>query len=810
MSFFDSREPSFDNGLEKYEVNDEVIIEGICGEFIFSAEDSDYAVVYFEDNDDDMFKMQGNLKTMETGQYYKVEGKVIHYRGEKQLRVKSFLISKPQNKKGIIAYLQTLPGLMSKAELLYNAFGEDCLDVVTEHPEEVAKLKGIGIKTAERWSFELKRILARRETTVQLLEYGLTHKQALKLIEMYSSSIIKKIKANPYFLIDEVKGYGFVTCDKLALNIGVEPDDEYRIQAGVAYVLQQASMEGNVYLPYDEVIVAVRQLLTLRLSMDEMYEYLKSQTTSITKYGQNFQLDLDQMDRNYYNDEKYVLFVPEITSEKLLTLNKKVIYTNNRFYLKDLYYAEINLANKLLDIDRTKKQVFTEAQIAPVVDVICKQNNIVLEERQRRAVIDFNLYDSGVFILNGSAGTGKTFVLNMILKVREALGYVYGNLPKLKILPVAPTGKATKVMQKSIHLDCKTIHRALAYIPEHGFTKNEHNLFEENFFVVDESSMLDVEIAYAFLAAIPNKSKIIFMGDTKQLASVGPGNVLKDIINCNQFTNITLNVIKRQGLLSGIVKNANRIIAKEMIETEQETGDFFIINTSEEQQVKNMVLQSVQRLLKKGFDFDNIQILIPQRTGPLGVNAFNLMLQQTFNPIIGNETKTPKATFSIGGQQFELCFHKGDKVIHMKNDYNMKNYEKVAGRYLEIKESSGITNGECGVVEEIIQNGSATTTVVRYENFYCQYEDVSDLELAYATTIHKSQGSQWGAVIVLVLNQHTYMLTNNILYTGVTRSKDFCCVIGSNSSIGKAINTNKDDGRYTSLEEILRKKGLVD
>jgi exodeoxyribonuclease V alpha subunit len=361
-------------------------------------------------------------------------------------------------------------------------------------------------------------------------------------------------------------------------------------------------------------------------------------------------------------------------------------------------------------------------------------------------------------------------------------------------------------MQKSIHLDCKTIHRALCYIPEQGFTKTQYNQFEENFFVVDETSMLDVEIAEALMEAIPASAKIIFMGDTKQLASVGPGNVLKDLIESNRFTNVTLNVIKRQGLLSGIVKNANRIIAKEQIQSEPETGDFFVINASEENKIKDTVVESIRRLLQKNYEFDNIQVLVPQRTGALGVNAFNYLLQQKFNPIIGNETRTLKTTFSIKGNPFELYFHKGDKVIHMKNDYNMKNYEKVAGRYLEIKESSGITNGECGVVEEVIQNGSSTTTVVRYENFYCQYEDVSDLELAYATTIHKSQGSQWEAIIVLNLNQHSYMLSNNILYTGITRAKDFCCVIGPNSAIDKAINTNKDDGRYTSLAEILLRK----
>lgn len=803
MSFFDSFEPSFDNGLEKYEINDEVSTEGICGEFIFSSEDSDYSVVYFEDNDEDVFKMQGDLKTMETGQYYKIEGKVIRYRGEKQLRVKSFLIAKPKNKKGIITYLQTLPGLKTKADILYDAFGDDCLDIVTEKPEEVAKLKGIGLKTAERWSYELKKILSKRETTLQLLEYGLTHKQALKLLEIYSTNIVKKIRANPYFLIDDVKGFGFLTCDKLALNIGISPDDEFRVQAGVVYALQQASFEGNVYLPYEEVVIAVKQLLTLRLSMDEMYEYLRNKTPYITRHGQRFDLDLERMEANYYSDEKYVLFEPEVSHDKVMMLNKNVVFHKNRFYLKDLYYAELNLANKLVDIDRTKKKIFTEEQVLPVVDIICKQSNIVLEERQKQAVVQFNLYDSGVFILNGSAGTGKTFVLNMILKVREALGYVYGNLPKLKIMPVAPTGKATKVMKKSINLECKTIHRALCYIPEKGFTKNCYNQFEENFFVVDETSMLDVEIAESFLDAIPNKSKIIFMGDTKQLASVGPGNVLKDIINSNRFTNVTLNVIKRQGLLSGIVKNANRIINKEMIQSETETNDFFILGASDEQQIQKAVVSSIQRLLQKNYEFDDIQVLIPQRTGSLGVNAFNYLLQQKFNPIVGNEARTLKSTFSIRGNPFELYFHKGDKVIHMKNDYNMKNYEKVAGRYLEIKDSSGITNGECGVVEEVIQNGSVTTTVVRYDNFYCQYEDVSDLELAYATTIHKSQGSQWGAVIVLCINQHNYMLTNNILYTAITRAKDFCCVIGTNSAVGKAINTNKDDGRYTSLEELL-------
>ena len=231
-------------------------------------------------------------------------------------------------------------------------------------------------------------------------------------------------------------------------------------------------------------------------------------------------------------------------------------------------------------------------------------------------------------------------------------------------------------MQKSINLECKTIHRALCYVPEHGFTKTSYNQFEENFFVIDETSMLDVEIAEALLDAVPGKAKIIFMGDTKQLASVGPGNVLKDLINSGRFNNVTLTVIKRQGLLSGIVKNANRIINKEMIISEPDTNDFFIMSASEEDKIKNMVVESIRRLLQKNYEFDNIQVLIPQRTGALGVNAFNYLLQQKFNPIVGNEARTLKTTFSIKGNPFELYFHKGDKVIHTKNDYNMKNYEK--------------------------------------------------------------------------------------------------------------------------------------
>lgn len=391
-----------------------------------------------------------------------------------------------------------------------------------------------------------------------------------------------------------------------------------------------------------------------------------------------------------------------------------------------------------------------------------------------------------------------------------------GRNKNLEIMVFAPTGKASKVASKSTGMDCITVHRGLGYNPQGGFEYNEDNPLQADIIVCDESSMLDISLARYLFSAIKAGTKVILMGDTKQLPSVGAGNVLKDLIESNIVRVITLNVIKRQGLLSGVIKNANNIIEGKMVRTYEDTKDAYVIKRQTIKGCQKAIVDSIKRLLQfNEYTLDEIQLLIPQRKGSLGTYLFNYLLQEEFNPGNNNnkvlskkfEARPDETSSSI---EFKLYFKKGDKVIHIKNNYDIEHYIKLpTGHYKKI-DKTGITNGECGVIEDIItipgkQKGDETTRIiVRYEDIYVFYDDnFNELEHSYALTIHKSQGSAWKAVIIPVMTQHWNMLDANLLYTAWTRARKFGVIVGSEKALRHAIATHKSRNRYTNLKERL-------
>lgn len=812
--------------LINYEVGERLTLTGICNTNTYYNNENGYGVYNFETEDLGVFKIKGSfIPELIEGQTYQLVGEIVSYKGERQLKIAQYIPVKPVNKKGVISYLKTLYGLKTKAELIYNTFGDNCIDILLKDPMLVAsEIKGIGKKSVVKWQEQLKSLEDNQQFYITLLGYGISQKNATKLLDKHGEKILRTIEENPYLLMSEVKGYGFLKCDKIALNMGLAPDNPHRIKSSIKYILEDASTKGHCYLPVNELILNIISLLELKLSYNDMIEIFKDnkdeESVSVVIGERSYEINIENLKKciNDYesaktseekNNAKYVYheIEPGDVGKQIndSICNREIIVEDDKIYLKQLYFAERDFANniKRLAIYNSK---YKRSLVEGILDSICKKENYELEEMQRKACVEFNLSDSGVYILNGSAGTGKTFTLNLILAVSKQLN----KTNKLPILAVAPTGKASKVASKSIGMECLTIHRALGFNPVDGFVKNECEPFEQSTIVCDEGSMIDIELGSNFVKAIQTGSKVIIMGDTKQLPSVGAGNVLKDLIECGLVKVITLNVVKRQGLLSGIVENANRIINSKMIYTSK-TNDFYVLERLKISEVQSCVKTSINRILTfPDYTIEEIQVLLPQRTGSLGVNMFNYLLQAEFNPYKGGE-RVLKGKFEAKLNEaspiseFSLYIQKGDKVMHIKNNYSMKLYEKdLTGAFKEMRKT-GITNGESGIVENVIKTGKTSyRIIVKYDDYYVFYEDgVDELELSFATTIHKSQGSAWKAVVLPIVPQHTNMLSNNLVYTGVTRARDFCVVVGSTETMKRAINTHTVAERYTDLQDKL-------
>ncbi|MGX9757563.1 SF1B family DNA helicase RecD2 [Clostridioides difficile] len=800
--------------LEKYKNGDSIKVTGICGNNIFFIEDTSFGIYNFETNDDVKVTIKGTFnKKLVEGQTYELKGTIVLYKREKQIKVNEFRVCKPNTKKGIIAYLKTLYGLKSRAENIYNIFGDESIQVLLNNPLEVVnKVRGIGKRSVLKWQKELKEIEDNQYIFIELLNYGINYKNARKLHEKYKDEILKLIEDNPYMLIKEIRGYGFLKCDKIALDLGVELDNINRLKAGVKFLLQEALLSGHCYLPLELIIEDAINLLNLSLSYKEMCSCSKSSSDEIVKFDKTYKLDKDLLtekiclyEKNKKTKNNYILFS---IKEKLileaieeLINENEIINEDDCIYLKYLYLSEKLLAERL-KLFTNYNQVYKKIEVEKVLDEVCSEKGYILETKQREACIEFNLYDNGLFVLNGPAGTGKTFTLNLILEVAKRL-----SKRKLKIEAVAPTGKASKVVRNATYMDCSTIHRSLGYVPYTGFTMNEFNQFNKDIIVCDEGTMIDIELGWNFIKAIKTTSKLIIMGDVHQLPSVGPGTVLKDIIESQIVKVITLDVLKRQDLLSGIAKNANGVVESKMVCPNEEDKDFYVLERDSVRKVRLAVISSIRRLIDK-YGLEEIQVLLPQRTGSLGTNVFNYIIQKEFNPYANSEKKILKTKFEAqiaevgASEEISLFIAKNDKVIHVKNNYNMALYELKDGSFKKIN-NTDVTNGECGVVYDIVPlEKGGLRVIVKYDEFFAFYDDgVDELELSYAITIHKSQGSAWRAILLPIVPQHIYMLYNNLIYTGMTRARDFLAMIGSIKTIQQGIKRDIAIKRNTKLKE---------
>lgn len=729
-------------------------------------------------------------------------------------------------------YLQTLKGLKSKAYAIYDKFGKDSIKILMEDPMIVANnIKGIGKKSVLSWKEQLDLMKESQHTIQSLLSYGITIKESKKLYDKYGDSIVSNIEENPYMLAQMVKGYGFEKCDRIARNINYDPKSPFRIQECIIYILNEYSLNGNCYLPKEELIDETINYLNIKLNINEMKMYAKDKEKEIEfeheyggyKYLINYKeminmLNLYTNEKDYKKRDKYRYVALRFNEDEvnknldIIERRKRIINDDDKIYLTDLYFDEREVAKKVCELI-TETPFIKPINLEEELDNYCKTNKILLEDKQKLAVLEMAKNDGGFFILCGNAGCGKTYTLKIILDMIKAQ---YKNIHKtFRVKVLAPTGKASKVASKSTGMECMTVHRGLGYNTLEGFEFNEYNQLDYDCVVVDESSMLDISLTKSLLVAIRNGTKVIFMGDTKQLPSIGPGNVLHDLINTNIVKVIMLDVVKRQGELSGIIRNANNIINVKMIKSYNDTKDAYFVPRDTVEGTQKAIIESMRRILNwDDYNLEDVQLLCPQKNGLIGTIYMNYILQKEFNPnteelmVLNKKFQTRLNDYS-GLTFIELYFKKGDKVIHIKNDYEMEWYKKDAlSKYIKI-DQIGITNGECGIIEDIsttiIEGEKIRRIIVRYDDKYVFYDGVFDsLDHAYALTIHKSQGSSWKAIIMPIMKQNYIMLDNNLLYTGYTRAELFEVTIGQPEALMYAINTFKTIKRYTYLTERIK------
>lgn len=826
-----------ETALEKYDEDSLLIV--VCipkKQILYKPESGGYGIylcdMCIQGLDDDFpedFMVTGNfISELDIGQTYEVEGVVAFVRGKKQLKMKAIKKVKPINKMGIVSLLKQLPEIRHYAHLVYDEFGNESISKILNEPDEVVKLCPVFYpELIERWQAFLSDIRDDQGIMIELMTYGLKTTQAKSLYDTYKEKVIQLIRQNPYFLAKEVRGYSFKKCDNIAKMIGFDPKSPLRIHEGIMEVLNNCSLDGHTYLPRPIFIDKCIDLLSVKMSVLEMKAALKNRQPDdafckFTFGNLTYKVPIYEVVacmRAYEaarskreKDQAHVVVIgfskEDIEKElRIMELEHRIVIEKDAIYSKRMYECETQVAYNISQIIKHEKRL--NVNITKELDNYLLANNISLEAKQKEAVLTAAGSIGGFTIIDGSAGCGKTFSLKIALDLMK-MQYIKAN-GFFEVLVLAPTGKAARVATKATGLQAYTIHRALGGSPSTGFFYNSKNQLPYDCIVVDESSMIDIEVAKALFEAVSPLTKVIFLGDTKQLPSVGAGNVLRDLIDSKCVNIVTLNVVKRQGKDSGTLKNANLIIQKQMITSQKESEDAIVISGDGDIDVREKVLKITDKLVSR-YGLTEVQVLCPQKNGVNGTNSMNYLLQEKFNP--KNEdfmflNKVIAYTDRFGNnQKVPLNFKKGDKVIHMKNNYTMPWYQLKDGKLFLDKSGYGVTNGECGVILKMdkIQEKEAYVEriFVKYDDKFVIYlDDFSDLDHAYAMTIHKSQGSEWKAVVMPIVSSNRIMLDNNLIYTGYTRTKTFSAVVAEEQALRYAISTVKSIVRYTGLKDRL-------
>ena len=636
------------------------------------------------------------------------------------------------------------------AKRIVKKFKMDTLRVMEEEPERLAEVKGVSEKLARSISEQIQEKKSMRDAMIFLQKFGISMKLSAKIYMEYGSKIYTIIETNPYKLADDIDGIGFKIADDIAKKVGITADSKFRAIAGVEYILSNAMMSGHLYLP-DTVL------------KDEFLDL----------FGENI-FDFDSL-------------LSEMQMEKRIVVRKN---EETQVYLSQCYYTELAVAKMLTDINIKAK--YDIEKIEEKILKIEDKEGIVLDDLQRQAVIES--ISSGLIIITGGPGTGKTTTINTIIKYFESEGE--------SIALAAPTGRAAKRMSEATSYEAKTIHRLLEITPNNSdnssnigthFERNEDNPLESDVLIVDEVSMVDIFLMNALLKAVAIGTRLILVGDINQLSSVGPGTVLKDMIDSNCFNVVRLNKIFRQSTGSDIVVNAHKIMTNEEIDLGKKSNDFIFIKQSNPEHVMDSVISLVRDKLPSYVkaSTNELQVMTPMRKGPLGVELLNSFLQSKLNPA-SNSKKEKEYDATV--------FREGDKVMQIKNNYQ-KEWFVYNEKHLPVDKGLGVYNGDTGIIKEI-DMFSESFTICFDDGKVSGYEfsEFNEIELAYAITVHKSQGSEYPAVIIPVFKGPAMLMNRNLIYTAVTRAKKCVVLVGIPEVFYNMIQNTKEMARYTGLK----------
>ena len=731
-------------------------ITGYIDHIIFRNEDNGYTVMVLKGvSEEDELTCVGSFPVVTQGASVELEGNFTqHPVYGKQFQAVRLTEKMPEDALAMERYLGSgaIKGIgAALAGRIVRHFGDDTFRIVENEPERLSEVKGISEKKAREIAMQIAEKSDMRKAMMFLQKYGISLNLGAKIYQKYGDSVYSVLQENPYRLADDISGVGFKIADEIAYRIGIHTDSDYRIKSGMVYTLLQATGEGHVYLPKDELFQRAAELLGVDSS-----------------YMEKHLVDL-AMDRKIVQKEQ---------GDQIL------------IYPAQYYYLELNTARMLreLDIFCPEDEKIVERRIVQIE----KETGTVLDEMQKKAVQE--AAGHGLLILTGGPGTGKTTTLNAIIRYFEGEG--------AEIRLAAPTGRAAKRMTEATGYEAQTIHRLLELsgMPEDDregqpihFERNAENPLETDVIIIDEMSMVDIHLIHSLLMAVTAGTRLILVGDENQLPSVGPGNVLRDIIRSGQFPVVELKKIFRQASESDIVVNAHKINKGEQVEINNKSRDFFFLKRYDADIIIRVVIALIQEKLPKYVEAKpfEIQVLTPMRKGLLGVERLNQILQRYLNP-----PDASKKEKEIG----QGLFREGDKVMQVRNNYQLE--WEIRGRYgIPIEKGVGVFNGDTGIIKTI--NEFAETAEVEFEDGrWAEYsfKQLDELELAYAVTIHKSQGSEYPAVIIPLLSGPRMLMNRNLLYTAVTRARKCVTVVGSEETFREMIRNEKQQRRYSSLD----------
>ncbi len=743
-------------------------IEGYVQRILFQNKENGYTVMVLEaggEKNSEERTVCGNLPDVEEGECVRIEGEeTVHPTYGPQIHASSYEHIMPTDALSMERYLGSgaIKGIGPRmAARIVKKFKGDTFRIIEEEPERLAEIKGISPNKAQEIATQMAEKKNLRQALMFLQQYGISLNLSVKIYNKYGEELYSIIRTNPYRLADDIEGVGFKTADAIAARAGIVPDSDFRIQSGILYVLRLASGNGHTYLPREELVNEAAGMLAVEA---ESVEY---------------NLVNMQMDRR-------------IVIKSMMGSDGEPY---PQVYTSMYYYMELNVARHLHDLNIYEK-VDREKLMADI-HRIADGENIELDVLQMEAVIEAVTH--GLTIITGGPGTGKTTTINTLIKYMDEMG--------LSMALAAPTGRAAKRMSEATGYEAQTIHRLLEITgaPEGDghvtFSRNEENPLDVDAVIIDEMSMVDINLMNALLKAVATGTRLVLVGDVDQLPSVGPGNVLKDIIESGCFKVVKLNKIFRQALESDIVINAHRINQGEMVEPKPGSRDFLFVKRDMAAQITGATITLVREKLPKYVNASvrDIQVLTPMRKGALGVEQLNAALQQYLNP--PDPEKMEKET--AGG-----IFREGDKVMQVKNDYQME--WEIKNEYGSVLQNGvGVFNGDLGIIKSMnLYVEELTVEFDEGREATYSFKQLEELELAYAITIHKSQGSEYPAVVLPLLSGPKMLMNRNLLYTAVTRAKQCVTIVGSVETFQNMIRNTSENVRYCGLKDRLREVNI--